>query len=417
MTVAAAQRSAALLSRGTLAPARAMRIPLGPCVAFGLTGAYVARASLIAYIGTQWTVQIVSQVSIAALVVASIYAVLGGVTALQWRGALMIAAGAASVWHCETVDFALARWGGWALMLVAVGPVLATPLARQFRQSMMQSMRGAILAATLVSAAWWLVGLPNLGRGDFTGVMWHSMTLGPLAALAGLIALSRAMSGGAFAWCGVFVLAAGVAVLAASRSALAGLALGAMLIMALKLKRRPVLSAFAVAAGLVAACAPDAALILVDGVAPDSLVAGLTRKSWEHTREAHWEARWEEFLFSPLTGVGFASGWDGTAGYNEESGAIETGSSYLSILSMTGLVGAAAFFLLISKPTIGTLRNWRLLGERTQLEIAGVAGFWAVHLGAEGYVYGVGSLLGLTFWLWLGWLGDQTVLPERRGRR
>jgi hypothetical protein len=73
---------------------------------------------------------------------------------------------------------------------------------------------------------------------------------------------------------------------------------------------------------------------------------------------------------------------------------------------MTGVVGAAAFLQVVSKPAIGAVRHWRLLGEQIQLELVGLAGFWTVHLGAEGYIYGVGSLLGLAFWLWLGWLAD-----------
>jgi hypothetical protein len=59
-----------------------------------------------------------------------------------------------------------------------------------------------------------------------------------------------------------------------------------------------------------------------------------------------------------------------------------------------------------------------VLGEQTQLELVGLAGFWTVHLGAEGYVYGVGSLLGLSFWLWLGWLGDVVqAAAAKRGVR
>jgi hypothetical protein len=415
MSFAASTRTLAPLSQASNPPARAVRIPLGPCVAACLLVAYFARASLVAYIGTQWTVQLISQLSIVALVLSSLYASLGGLTSLQWPGLFVIAAGGASVWHCETVGFSLARWGGWSLMLVAVGPVLATPLAVRFRESAMQFARVGIVAVTLLSAAWWLVGLPNLGRGDFTGVMWHSMTMGPLAALAGLIALSRAMGRHTAAWFVAAALAAGVVVLAASRSALAGMLLGTMLMLGLKLKRRPLLAAFIMIAGVFAGCLPDVAVGLLSKAAPGSLVDGLTRKSWEHTREAHWEARWEEFCSSPMTGVGFACGWDGTVGYNEESGAIETGSSYLSILSMTGLLGAAAFLVVTSKPAIGVVRTWRKLGETNQLEIVGAAGFWAVHLGAEGYVYGVGSLLGLTFWLWLSWLGDVTrPLAARR---
>src|SRR5688572_28963299 len=171
MTGAVINRSVRPLVRERSAPARAARIALGPCVAVGLVFAYMARASLIAYVGTQWTIQLISQLSMAALIVGSAYAVLGGVSALQWRGVVMIAAGAASLWHCETVDFALARWGGWTLMLVAVGPALASPLAIRFRHSTMETMRAAIVGVTMLSAAWWLVGLPNLGRGDFTGVM------------------------------------------------------------------------------------------------------------------------------------------------------------------------------------------------------------------------------------------------------
>lgn len=393
--------------RGASAPSRAKRIPLGSCLAVALTGAYFARASLLAYVGSQWTIQFVSQVSIAALVAACVYVVAGGLGRLQWCGVCFILAGGASLWHCETLDFSLTRWAGWAMMLLAVGPIIGTPLARNFRRSAMDVLSAALVVVTLVSAGWWLAGLPNLGRGDFTGVMWHSMTLGPIAALAGLTALTRAMSRGSLAWYGVFAAAAGVATLAASRSALAGLVLGVMILVAMKLKRRPFLSAAVLVVGVVVAVAPEASLSFLSGVLPENFTAGLMRKSWDHTREAHWDARWEEFLYAPLTGVGFASGWEDTAGYNEESGAIETGSSYLSILSMTGVLGASAFGWLVASAVHGAIKLWRRIDERQKTEFACFAGFWLVHLGAEGYVYGVGSLLGLTFWLWMGRLRDQ----------
>jgi O-antigen ligase len=319
----------------------------------------------------------------------------------------MIAAAAASLSTCEDIDFALARWVGWSLMLVAVGPVSNAPLAQRFRRSAMIIVQTVIIGVALVSAAWRMAGLPNLGVGDFTGVMWHSMTLGPLAALAGLIALSRGLSRGGSAWYSAFAASVGVVLMASSRSALAGLVLGAMILFALKLKRRPLMSAAILATGLFVAMVPDACLKIASGVLPESLTAGLLRKSWEHSREGHWDARWEEFLYSPITGVGFATGWQNTVGYNEETGAIETGSSYFSILSMTGLLGASAFLLLVSSAALHTVKYWWWLEHRQRLEICGLAGFWFVDLAAEGYIYGVGSLLGLTFWLWLGRLLDQ----------
>ena len=36
--------------------------------------------------------------------------------------------------------------------------------------------------------------------------------------------------------------------------------------------------------------------------------------------------------------------------------------------------------------------------------------FWAVHLGAEGYIYAVGSVFALVFWLWLATVGNPSLI-------
>jgi len=393
----------------------APRYGLGPGVAAAFGAAYVVRASLAAYVGSEWTTSFIAQTSVVALAAACAYVLAGGVERINWLGAAVILAGAASLWNCETVSFALFRWLGWTLMVITVGPVNNSPVARAFRRSTAATVTAAMLAATLASAAWWAGGLPNLGRGDFTGVMWHSMTLGPLAALAGLAALARAASGAAPGWYAVFATAGAVATLAASRSALAAMAVGVAVVVALKFKRRPIIATLALATTVAAAVAPQTSVDVLSHVLPANLTSGLARKNWDHTRQAHWQARWDEFWHSPITGVGFASGWEGTAGYNDETGAIETGSSYLSILSMSGGVGAAAFASLVLSLAVGAWRAWPRFSPRERLEAGSLAGFWAVHLGAEGYVYAVGSLMGMTFWLWLGRLGDQVDVA--RGER
>jgi len=388
-------------------PFGAPRLKLGPAIAAAFGATYVARASLAGYVGSEWTMQFVTQCSIAAVLSGCVYVLSSGIARPNWWGAAFILAAGASLFRCEAFDYAFIRWLGWTLMLVTAGPVNNSPAAQSFRRATMATISLMFVAATLASAAWWLVGLPNLGRGDFTGVMWHSMTLGPLAAVAGLLALARAASGGAFAWYGVFATASFVAVLAASRSALAAMALGVVVIVVLKLKRRPIISTALLVVTFVGAMAPETTIDLVAGVLPERITGGLARKNWEHTREFHWQARWDEFCYSPLFGVGFATGWEDTVGYNEETGAIETGSSYVSILSMTGCLGAAAFLLLAFSSVRRMWTRWRGLSPRQQFEIGALAGFWSVHLGAEGYIYAVSSLMGLTFWLWLGRLGDQ----------
>jgi O-antigen ligase len=371
---------------------------------FGAT--YVARASLAAYIGTEWTTQFVEQCSIAAVLCGCAYVLAGGVARLNWRGLAVILAAGVSLCRCESFDYSLTRWLGWTLMLVTVGPVNNSRLAQQFRRSTLTTITAVFTLVTIASAAWWVVGLPNLGRGDFTGVMWHSMTLGPLAAVTGLVALARATRGSA-AWYGVFACACLVAVLAASRSAIAAMVLGVMVIVILRMKRRPILSMTMLAVALVGAVAPETTLDVLGGLLPERITGGLSRKQWDHTRELHWQARWDEFCASPLTGVGFAVGWEGSIGYNDETGAIETGSSYLSILSMTGILGATAFLWLTFSLARRTWRRWPSLAPREKLQTASLGAFWSVHLGAEGYIYAVSSLMGLAFWLWLGCLGDQ----------
>jgi hypothetical protein len=87
---------------------------------------------------------------------------------------------------------------------------------------------------------------------------------------------------------------------------------------------------------------------------------------------------------------------------------------------MSGLVGAGAFAWLIVSTIFRVANRWRWLCASDRLEIVGVGGFWFVDLGAEGYVYGVGSVLSLAFWLWLGRVTDQldmaAVERARAGR-
>jgi hypothetical protein len=99
---------------------------------------------------------------------------------------------------------------------------------------------------------------------------------------------------------------------------------------------------------------------------------------------------------------------------DEESGGVETGSSYLAILSMTGCGGAAAWLVFAAGLVRRVRLSWTAMAENERLQTCAMAGFWAVHLGAEGYIYAVGSAMGITFWLWLGNLSDELDLKDGR---
>jgi O-antigen ligase len=375
--------------------------------------AFVLRSSVLASLASDSVSQQLSYITIGSLFVMAAYALVDGIGRIQWLGLLLIAATAASLWHCERFEFALSRWIGWAMLLVVLGPVRSTLRARQLRARMAENVFALFTAVVVLSAAWRIAELPVFGRGIFCGVMAHSMILGPIAGLVGIRALVRIVDRGSPSAWGLYIASLYVCALASSRAALAALIVGSLAIMGLRWKRHPLIAAVSIAFIGVFLAAPTATMDLLGTVLPQQLTVGLQQKSWDNTRELHWEARWEEFTASPVTGVGFAAAWTDTVGVDAETGAVETGSSYLAILSMTGIVGAAACLILIGNTCWRVFRHRRRLTRQQQLEFWSMGAFWAVHLGAEGYIYAVSSLLGLTFWLWLGQVHDQLAVARR----
>jgi hypothetical protein len=136
----------------------------------------------------------------------------------------------------------------------------------------------------------------------------------------------------------------------------------------------------------------------------------LTEKGMLHTRKYLWRNRWEEFNDSPLWGIGM--GVDKFIMSRTEYGTVvvEPGSSWLAILSMTGLIGAGGLFLLVAshlKKLITKLDNFP---PGIRAEIAAIGIFWSIHAIAEGWIFAAGSILCLFFWLWLGYVANLGTL-------
>lgn len=390
-----------------------------PLVAWVIAGccllSFTLRASLPAYVIGDSAQHPLLLAELGGLAIAAAYAMLGdGLKARPLILLIMAATGASLIW-CEDRGFAGVRWIGWCTLVSSLGPLSRSLNARRMREVAWRFARHIVVFITVASALWAIAGLPNLGRGDFTGIMWHSMVLGPIVGLAGVLAAVRISENPKPAWIALYLAAACVGLLASSRSALVAMALGTLIVFVMRLGRYPVASFAVIAIGTSIAVTPGLLDTVAGGALPGGLTSGLARKSLVHSRELHWEARWDEFLDSPWTGVGFSYGWLDTIGVSE-SGSVETGSSYLAILSMTGLFGVAGCVCLPIVAGVRYLRNKRGMPTRIRTEIASFAGFWFVHLGAEGYVYAVGSLMGLLFWLWVGRLFDLLDVSEANAR-
>lgn len=122
------------------------------------------------------------------------------------------------------------------------------------------------------------------------------------------------------------------------------------------------------------------------------------------SREEHWDTRLSEFKSSPCIGIGFASvstqSRDG-ATFDQNSGQVETGSSWLSVLSMTGIFGFGAFMGLFVR-AFGQLKKVGRNDLCHASYLSALLIFWCFHMVAEGYIFGAGGFLFFNVWLLLG---------------
>jgi O-antigen ligase len=149
----------------------------------------------------------------------------------------------------------------------------------------------------------------------------------------------------------------------------------------------------------------------------------LQNKGLNNSREELWMARLSEFEASPIFGVGVGMGmvsdrvsdWDGVVVDASGKVNIEPGSSYLAVLSMTGLFGAIGVLLLLFS-VFKKLRRRRTNDhvDSDLFEYLAISGFFVIHMVAEGYIFSEGHQLCLLLWLCLGCLFDIASLSKGR---
>jgi O-antigen ligase len=199
------------------------------------------------------------------------------------------------------------RWIGWALLFVAVGPLMAGCRAAAFRRTAWYAICIALHGMALASMVWLIVGAPNYGYGVFTGIARHSMLLAPFAGAAAVLASSEAFTRRNIVWLFIAIAEAMVCVLAGSRLAASAMLLGVFIVGITSL-RALYAAALIIICGLFitnvrivdieAAVVRSAAHLPID-------VAQRYERGFNNTRESSWEERIQQFQSHPLTGMGF----------------------------------------------------------------------------------------------------------------
>ena len=117
------------------------------------------------------------------------------------------------------------------------------------------------------------------------------------------------------------------------------------------------------------------------------------------SRETQMEHRLTEFVNNPFVGVGFSSVNLRYSGDYTATGTLEPGSSWMAILSMTGLVG----FFFVVFVFFDSYRFVKHMNDSiSRMSVLGVLSMFVIHMLVEGYIYAAGSILFFIVWLTVG---------------
>lgn len=301
----------------------------------------------------------------------------------------------------------------FVLMLTAIGPLVVSAGLCEMRQRLWRlllwGLRVIVLLSFIVYVTAAIVDVHSrlydfIPYADRAGITNERIMLSAISALVAVDALWKATLAGGTGrrrrmWLIALAAAAFLTLMqAASRMALIG-CVAAMLYVAVA-HRRYILAhrkaLFIAIAG--------ATFILILGAAFFSQ-AILQKLSWDfeagslfRSRSELWSDRWGEFLDNPVLGLGFHAfdrctlptadpNWTPVGG-----GPLEPGSSWLTLLSQTGLIGFGAFAL--------WLGSWllRQIRQRHGYTIA-MAIMLLINGISEGWLTYTGGLVFLCFWL------------------
>lgn len=312
------------------------------------------------------------------------------------------------------------RLGLFACIFICVSPMIMGRNAQKFRRGVFYTV---IIACTLISAVSFVgyfaginymrsvydgsvVDYLNNRGGTFGGITSHSMLLGPISGVGAIACLHLALKKRRIFWL-LFVMCFGAVLFAASRSALVATLVGCLIYFAFSAKKIGKNLMILIGITILAiASYPlwDNALAGIEKKNEGSIAEGVRMDS----RNQKWEIRMEEWESSPICGIGFCAVSDKDA-YTLD-GKIEPGSSWLAVLSMTGIIGFVLFCCLYFRACKHVLQPHTSEGAL----IGAVLVLLGVHMIAEGHIFSAGSYLCFLVWLAIGRATDYRPSEQLR---
>lgn len=303
------------------------------------------------------------------------------------------------------------RLGYFVLMLSLLSPLVSSEALEETRRRMWRLLIWGLRAIVTVSFVMYIPWEINREpwQNCFAGCTPAGMSIGILAAIVLLDAswhLLRNRDLGRVKWIANGLLLAMSAILvvaSGSRCALLSTVIGLLpLLWSVRRQRLKLLWALVAVAALSIVFVASS-FKSFDGMKAKNEIAR-QHGSLTYSRDYLWEARLQEFLSQPIEGIGF----DITTDFGPADGitaeqalylgsTFEPGSSWLQVLSSTGLIG----FLLICYFNVKLIRHLiraKDADDRRWLYLSLLIALW-VHGCFEGWLLYAGSTVFMVYWL------------------
>ena len=286
-----------------------------------------------------------------------------------------------------------------SLLLILFGPSFLSKRKIKFNYYLLKFFIPLLYISQVFSFALFLSDSQIVfGRGGYTGLFAHSMIMGPLSAISFLFSFHYFLTTKKLSFSIICIISLMNILLSSSRAALIALVIAVIVLLYFHSSNQAQFLKKLLVIILILFLFYPFLSPYLEGIIK-KIEFSQSNGSLAYTRLMHWDTRISEFLESPIFGIGYAN--DSRVSdlfYNSnDSGTVEPGSSWLVILSMSGIFGFI-FFLKILHSSLKKIK----LNYKNSKVLVSVIIFYLVHFFAEGFVISGGSGLNLFFWLTLG---------------
>jgi O-antigen ligase len=305
------------------------------------------------------------------------------------------------------------RFTGFVLFIIAVGPFFESEKTLLFRYKLFHYANYFIVTITITSFLGYVFRYTAFfNQSGFSGLTNQSMVLGPIAGFSMLISLYYLFNAKnkkqKVLLIAIIIISFLTCLLAASRGALFSLVVSSVFLIFITYRKskRKFVTVFIVSAILILSTfnfwLPYAENVILKNqsrVETDNILSG---------RETMWKDRIEDFKYSPIYGVGFASMKNDFNSKINIDGTFEPGSGWLFILSSLGLLGFITFVILFIKPIIIMSLKMKVPFAYSNLIVC-ILVFFIFHLLIEGYVLSTGGFLSFYIWLSIAMVQKRSI--------